>query len=930
MKPKLYESGASFGKQNELSSDQAANQNYLPFNYQFKFRYLNENAQPSLDKSMEPIDLSIKRSSPSEDSRRKTLEPKPKEIDKQNGVKTAVSPMSVEHRNHHSPTNSNSNHNEAKLLPYLLLPNHPANKNTSGLDEHHSKAGQLNEPSSTCVETDLSLKYNKKKLFLASVRKRKQSSSTDNSNLSTSGAAFSSSSSSSSNSPNSTPSSSHTSATHLPLTSSDRRNSSSSTTSSTNISSSPNSDTTLTDDLDHQQPIKEFDLYQVQRDLLSKNKLFDSRLYSLPNSFAKKFEYFAKHYKLNDSRSHRPNGEISNRVSNGDHSTSANGDHPVNVRSNEAINGAKDSKLVNRKPVNGQSQANNKPANGSYRDKFSSFNIYIKSFQKCNSKSRTFIGLKRSLSESYLIDQKQEITLNLLTYKRRQLKRWNSENDLIDLYRCNREQSTRQNDQTKKEETGNRQVNRQPNSVAANRSANGQANGQSSNGHPQQPLVGKEPQLVDYRQRKMDESKIYEAEMKRQLIDKQISKEQEFYLRDQQHMKEDLVSYTKMLIRNSPKASYPLNQFGHFNGPTDKFAPFNKFDEFNPIKPSSLPLNLQLSRSKASLTFNNSQLFNKKPLINGQCKINEKTGKRKFTKLASDEDEEDLEEEDENEENIIVDNLSNSASTSVSPSSIQSNSDSSINNKLLLAKHHLDQHGENGLDLRLPFINHPSHHLASHLNSLSRRPLPGSRQSGFGTHPNDLLQSEAANLTATPKDDLTSWKFYKDYYYLLLNQPDSPAKLNALQWLMKDLNEKNNNHVLNDWSELELVKLHAYKPSYPPLEGGGPLNLTMFNGLNRPGSSGVVLDQSHRQLLNTSRLDKFTPNSPQAINLANMQMTSDNYLQYVKMNEGLMNGNRHLTNGNQLQILTGQSYLNLENGSNHCLPTGTPNSFQGK
>lgn len=951
MKPKLYESGASFGK-NELSSDQQANQNYLQLNYQFKFRYLNENAQPTVDKTMEPIDLSIKRTTAGEDARRKLLvEPKSKEIDKQNGVKPGASQAPAEHRpSQHSPTNSNSN-NEAKLLPYLLLSNHPTSPHKPD-DHQHSKTGQLDEPSSTYVETDLSLKYNKKKLFLASVRKRKQSSSTDNSNLSTNGAAFSSSSSSSSNSPNSTPSSSHTSATHQ-LGNSDRRNSSSSTTSSTNISSSPISDTNLNDDLDHQQPIKEFDLYQAQRNLLSKEKLFDSRLYSLPNSFAKKFEYFAKHYKLNESRGHKANGATSNGSNNG-HSSANAGSHPLNGRSpasnpvnsssntstngrNMTNNGVKDSKPANRKSGNGSPQPNDKPANGSIRDNFSFFNMYLKSFQKCNSNGRTFIGLKRSLSESYLMDQKQEITLNLLTYKRRQLKRWNSENDLIDLYRCNRgEQSPRQNDQTKKEETSNRPVSRAPNGTT-----NRQANGQTSNGRHHQP-IGKEQQLADYRQRKLDEAKAYENEMqKRQLIDKQISKEQEFYLRDQQHMKEDLVTYTKMLIRNNPKSPYPLNQFAHFSSQIDKFGQFNKFgdefDKFNAIKPGALPLNLQLplNRSKASLTFNNSQLFSKKPLINGQCsKINEKTGKRKFTKLASDEDEEDLEEDDENEENIIVDNLSNSASTSVSPSSIQSNSDSSINNnKLLLAKHHLDQHGENGLDLRLPYLSHPSHHLANHLNSLSRRPLPGSRQSGFGSLPNDLLQSEAASLTATPKDDLTSWKFYKDYYYLLLNQPDSPAKLNALQWLMKDLNEKNNNHVhLNDdWSELEMVKLHAYKPPYPTLESaGGPLNLTMFNGLNRPANSGVVLDQSHRQLLNTSRLDKFTPNSSQAINLANMQLTSENYLQYVKMNESLLNGNRHLTNGNQLQILTGQSYLNLENGSNHCLPAGTPNSFQGK
>ena len=262
-------------------------------------------------------------------------------------------------------------------------------------------------------------------------------------------------------------------------------------------------------------------------------------------------------------------------------------------------------------------------------------------------------------------------------------------------------------------------------------------------------------------------------------------------------------------------------------------------------------------------------------------------------------------------------------------------------------RHHLETHSENGgldlrLDLRLPFLNHHTspHLVSNHLNNLSRRNVPNIKQSKFGNLPTDLLSNDLlsgdllpnetnATLNANSNDHLTSWKLYKDYY-LLLNQPDSPAKLNALQWIVKDLNEKNNNHIgLNDnWSEPDLIK-HAYKQSYS-IEAGSPLNLTMFNSLNR--SNSTVFDHSHRQLLNTNRLDrpKFaTTNSPQPLNLANMQLNPENYFQYVKMNENLINSNLHLNQPNQLQILTGQSYLNLENGNNHCLPPGTPNSFQG-
>ena len=920
---------------NELTNE--ANQNYLQLNYQFKYRYLNENV-PEIDKTMEPIDLSIKRTSPEINSSNKLIEQQkssfPKEHHhnhhqtKQNGVKsdrqTNNSKLNEnEHIKNQLNSLMNSTKNEAKLLPYLLMSNN--NHQTTKLSEN-KKPDKIDELS--IADTDLSLKYNKKKLFLASVRKRKQSSSTDNSNLSTNGTTLSSfssssSSSSSSNSPNSTPSSSTT---HHQLINADRRNSCS-TTSSTNLSLSPNSDNH--DELDNQhQAIKDFDLYQAQKQqtlLAGKNKLFDSgRLYNFP--FNKKFEYFSKHYKLTELKDNKHSNK------NGDSSLLNGKSSSINSSNNNGnlIKG-KNNLSPHDKPTN--------QANGTSKDNYYYLKC-LKSFQRCNKlvvDKQSKASLRRSVSESQLINQKQKITINLLIYKRKQLKRWNSESDLNEFERCNQEkQSIKQtnnnsNNQLSKEilnEEINLQIKQQQqkqqqqlSNDQLNKQLNGQQQLHSSN--------GKESHLIDYKQFKVDddEFKIYENEMlKKQLIDKQMLKEQELYLRNHHQMikDEDLLNYTKQLIRTNQKGFYQFNQF----------------------KSNSLPLNLQLNRTKTSLTFNNSQLFNKKALINGQCaKLNEKTGlgvvgKRKFTKLASDEDEEDLEEDDENEENIIVDNLSNTASSSVSPSSIQSNSDSSIINKQLLANHHLDHqsHNENSIDLRLPFLNH-SAHLTNHLTSLTRRSIPNKQLANFGNHlpndllSNDLLQNEVTtNLSSTnSKDELASWKFYKDYYYLLLNQPDSPAKLNALQWIMKDLNEKNNNHInlTDEWADQELIKLnHAYKQSYS-IENNSPLNLTMFNNLNR--STNSLIDQTqHRQLLNTSRLDKFTTNSPQPINLANMQLTPDNYLQYVKMNENLLNNNnRHLNNGNQLQILTGQSYLNLESGNNHCLPAGTPNSFQG-
>lgn len=906
MKPKLYEpNDTSFGK-NELNQ---TNQNYLQLNYQFKFRYLNENVQETEKATMDlPIDLSIKRASP--ENSLKVLNEQ-KEIDKQD-----VNRKENKNDHHLKDQLNDLNKNEAKLLPYLLMSSQVTNltKTSARLNENVNE-----EPSSTFHSDADLLKYNKKKFFLASIRKQ-SSSSTDNSNLSSNSTNFSSSSSTSSNSPNSTP----LHITHQPIKS-DRRNSSSST-SSTNLTLSPINNHSNNHDLNSQSSIKEVDnLYSNGL----KDKLFENGLYHMPNSFNKKFEYLSKHYKLKE------NGNLDNsKLINGNNESNDNHDL------SKSING----KLPNGKYLNGINGSNGLNNSNISNDSTTRVQTYLKCIekshiQKCN--KPTYIGLKRTLSESYLMDQKQENYFNLLTYKRKQMRKCGSESDLADLirsYRCNDKQLIKKNSHLNGHFNSNKELKTNDKELVSKKPKQQQSINNNSSKRSQfinDPVSGYRD--TDLKQNYNNHhNDLYETELKRQLIDKQ--QKEQFYLKNQTK-EEELMNYTKQSIRNQ-KNIYQFNHLNHH---------FDEFDKFCQLKSNSLPLNLQLNRTKTSLAFNNSQLFNTKSLINGQNKLNEKTGgKRKFTKLASDEDEEDLEDEDENEENIIVDHLSNTASSSVSvsPSSIQSNSDSSLINKQLLSKHHplnigqlnnhhhlsLDRHHpDSSLDLRLPFLNHPSH-LNSHLN---RRTVQAKQN--FGNLPDllpaDLLpgpeSASGLNPNLVSKDNLTSsWKFYKDYYYLLLNQPDSPAKLNALQWIMKDLNEKNNNHLgVDEWSDSELVKLNAYKQSYP-LDNNCPINMSMFNNLNRSMNSSLI-DQTHRQLLGTSRLEKFSSNSPpQPMNLTNLQLTPENYLQYVKMNESYLNGNR-LNGQQQLQILTGQSYLNLDNGSNHCLPPGTPNSFQG-